>query len=477
MDAVELADILAWTGGSLVAGPERSVAAGVVTDSRAVSRGDCFVALVGERFDGHHFVGEAVGRGAAVVVYAPARFDPASLDRAGLANEASFVAVEDTKKAFQGIGRGYRLRFSIPVVGITGSNGKTTTKEMTKAVLAGLGEVVATEKNFNNEIGLPMTLLRIEGRHKAAVVEMGMRAAGEIAELASIALPTAGIVTNVGPVHVEFFGSVDEVAREKGALIRSLPEGGVAILNGDDPRVRAMAQETCARVVTYGIEGPADVRAEEIETRGLAGVEFTLAWPGGKRRVRLGLPGRHHVYNAAAAAAAGYALGVDVDFAARALESVRPASMRTEVVRLGSGIVLIDDAYNSSPLSSKAALEVLGDVEGKRKVAVLGDMRELGAYAGEAHRELGRRAARAGVEALIAVGEHARVVARAAKEENVGLDAVVCADAGEAAAAARCVVRPGDVVLVKGSRGVRLEIVTEALKSAFGVDGGEEAER
>ena len=466
MDTIKLSDLLEWTGGTLVAGSSEALITGVVTDSRIVTKGDCFVALVGERFDGHDFIDSACRSGASAVVYSNrSKLDPSSVDP-----DVSFVLANDTQQAYQSIARGYRRRFTIPVVGVTGSNGKTTTKDMTAAVLAERGDVAATEKNFNNDIGLPMTLLQVERHHKAAVVEMGMRGPGEIARLASVALPTIGVVTNVGPVHVEFFGSVEGVAEEKGALIRALTEQGAAVLNADDPHVKAMASQTKARVVTFGIEEAAVVRAENISLLGLDGSEFTLVWPSGKTRVRLHIPGRHHIYNALAAAAVGLAAGLGLEDVKAGLQRFRAAKMRTDVVKLGSDIVLIDDAYNSSPLSAKAAIDVLAGAKGKRKVAVLGDMLELGDYAVDAHRTLGRQAARAEVDVLVAVGENARHVAGALEDvRGERTNVVVCSSAGEASRIVCELVKPGDTVLVKASRGIALEQVTEALKSTFGV--------
>jgi len=467
MEAISLQEILVWTGGRADR-PGGAEALRVSTDSREVAPGDCFVALPGERFDGHDFIGEAVERGAAIVVYEAKRYTPPASQA-----RTRFVAVTDTKLAYQEIARGYRRRFAIPVVGITGSNGKTTTKEMTASVLSGLGEIVATEKNFNNEIGLPKTLFRIERRHAAAVVEMGMRGLGEIARLAEIASPTVGVVTNVGPVHVGRLGSVERVADAKGELIRALPATGTAVLNADDPRVAAMARAARARVVTYGIEGDAEVRAGKIESLGLSGSTFTLVWPGARAVVRLAIPGRHHVYNALAAAAVGMALGLGIDAVAAGLAAVKAAPMRTEVVELAEGVVLIDDAYNSSPLSAGAALDLLAQVRGKRKIAVLGDMLELGEFAAELHRGLGRKAVEAGVAVVVAVGQFASELARGVGEAGDGrTEVLVCKDAAEAAEAARDVVRPGDVVLVKGSRGVALEKVSGAVKEMYGAGPG-----
>lgn len=461
MEALAISDIVAWSGGRLVQGGDRAHVTSFSTDTRTLLSGACFLALKGPHFDGHDFIDAAVAKGAAAVV--------AKADRPlSLSPGVAWIAVDDTLRALGRIARGYRLQFSVPVIGVTGSNGKTTTKEMIARVLEAAGPVVATEANQNNEIGVPLTLFRIERKHRAAVVEMGMRAAGEIAELAKIARPTIGVVTNVGPTHIEYLGSLEGVAKAKGELIEALPQDGWAVLNADDPQVRAMAGRTRARVITFGLSHEATVRAERVEYRGLEGSRFILSRPGERAPIIIKLPGRHQVMNALAAAAVAHVLGLDAKAVQEGLIDVRP-QMRMNLKRLGLGVILIDDAYNASPLSVRSALLSLGDVQGKRRVAVLGGMLELGALARKAHEEVGRLAASTGVQRLIAVGDEARWIVDGALAEGFDPEQVThFSDAQAAAGAVERWAAPHDAILVKGSRGFRLEQVSAAIEAYFG---------
>lgn len=472
MEPVRLAQVVAWTGGVLLRGDEELLLTSVSTDSRTLAEGACFIPLIGERFDGHDFLEEAVTKGAQAVLVQEGR--PWSHLPVAVA------AVRDTRRALVDLARGYRMQFDLPVVAVTGSNGKTTTKEMIAAILGRSRPVLATEKNYNNEIGLSHTLFKLERSHRAAVVEMGMRGRGEIALLASVARPNVGVVTNVGPVHVERLGSVDAVAEAKAELVEALGPDGWAVLNADDPKVGAMAARSAARVVTFGLSEGADVRAEEVRLDGEGKACFVLCSAGGAAVVQLGIPGRHSVMNALAAAAAALALGAGLEDVASGLAEAEGGEMRMEMVRLGAGIRLLNDAYNASPLSMRAALDTLAALEAERKVAVLGDMLELGKFSAEAHREAGRRAAAAGVELLITVGKQARETAAGAVEAGLDQERVLgCETAEEAAEECAARVRPNDLVLLKGSRGVRLERVAEALLRRFGhdVDEGSDAAR
>lgn len=469
MEPVKLDRIAEWTGGALLQGEGELVVTSISTDSRTLAEGACFIPLIGERFDGHEFLEEAARKGARaalVRVGRPWRHLPVAV-----------IAVADTTRALQDVARGYRLQFDIPVVGVTGSNGKTTTKEMIAAILRQRSQVVATEKNYNNEIGLPQTLLRIERRHGVAVVEMGMRARGEIALLASIARPTVGVVTNVGPVHVENVGSVEGVASAKAELVEALGPEGWAVLNADDPWVRPMAAKSAAKVITFGLSEGAEVRAERVRLDGEGRARFLLVANGREAEVALKIPGRHLVMNALAAAAAATALKVDFEAICTGLAAVRGSEMRMEIVPLGEGVRVLNDAYNASPLSMRAALDTFSSLSAERKVAVLGDMLELGAYSKEAHREAGRQAAATGLDLLITVGEASAEAAQAAVEAGLDRGKVLhCASADEAAEECARRVRPGDFVLLKGSRGVRLERVAEALARRFGRVGGDGSE-
>jgi UDP-N-acetylmuramoyl-tripeptide--D-alanyl-D-alanine ligase len=424
----------------------------VVIDSRQAGRGDLFVALPGERTDGHRFVADAIDRGARGVLVR----DLPDEAHPGVA----VFAVGDPLLALQRLAAGRRERRNARIVGVTGSVGKTTTKEITAAVLATRYPVLKNEANYNNEIGLPLTLLELGPRHKRAVLEMGMYALGEIRTLCDIARPEVGVVTNVGPSHLERLGSLEAIAAAKAELPESLPPQGFAILNADDPLVMAMVDRTRARPLSYGTSSDADVRASEIESRGLEGVSFRLHWQGDSVAVSTGLPGRHIVSNTLAAAAVALADGMPLRDVAGALEQAR-VPLRLQVHRARGGATLLDDTYNASPASMAAALDLLAEIPGRR-VAVLGDMAELGAAEHEAHLAVGRRAAET-ADVIHAIGDKASLIAQAARDG--GHRAVFHYETKEAAADAVVRdLRPDDVVLLKASRAMALEMLLEKLR-------------
>ena len=423
-----------------------------VVDSRKARKGDLFVALRGEHADGHDFVLDAATRGATGAI----------VERAVDAEVAQYV-VPDALTALQELARRRRAsRPGLKVVGITGSVGKTTTKELTAAVLGSRYRLLKNEGNLNSEIGLPLVLLELTQRHQRAVLEMGMWAPGEIALLCDIAQPETGIVTNVGPSHLERMGTIEAIADAKAELVESLPSEGTAILNADDGRVAAMAERTNAHVITYGLSLKADVRASEIDSRGLAGVNFTLTHGNQQAAVYSRLPGRAMVHNALAAAAAGIVDGIELDEVATALSGARFPT-RLAAHRGPRGSTIIDDTYNASPASMRAALELLGEVQG-RKIAVLGDMRELGAAEREGHAEVGRLAAEV-ADSIYCVGELGRWIGDAAIRAGHG-DVHIVRDKGEIAPALRALLEADDVVLLKASRALALETVLQELKEA-----------
>ena len=420
-----------------------------VVDSRKAHRGDIFVALAGERTDGHKFVAEAAMRGAT-----------AAIVQHEVEAEIAQYVVPDPLASLQDLARNRRAaRPKLKVVAVTGSVGKTTTKELVAAVLGTRYELLKNEGNLNSEIGLPVVLLELTRKHQRAVLEMGMWAPGEIAFLCEIAAPEIGIVTNVGPSHMERLGSIEAIADAKAELVEALPEDGVAILNADDPRVAAMSERTQANVITYGLSASADIRAEDIESFGLAGVKFTLVHGDERAQVYSRLPGRAMVHNALAAAAAGIVDGLDLPDVATALtEAQVPARLRAH--RGINGSTLIDDTYNASPASMRAALELLGEVTG-RKIAVLGDMRELGAAELEGHREVGKRAAEV-ADLIFAVGDLGRWIGDAAIQAGHG-GVQIMMEKSEVSAVLRRELRSGDVVLLKASRALELESLIDDL--------------
>jgi UDP-N-acetylmuramoyl-tripeptide--D-alanyl-D-alanine ligase len=452
------AEIAAVTAGSLVFDSPAPIA-GVAVDSRLVVPGDMFVALPGERTDGHRFIEAALHAGAAALLVR----ELSEADAARARGTAAAIVVPDTLLALHAVAAAWRRRFSPLVVGVTGSVAKTSTKEAIAAVLAERFVTLKSEGNANNEVGLPLTVMRLGPEHEAVVLEMGMYVGGEIAALAAIARPRIGVVTAVREVHLSRIGSIDAVERAKGELVEALPADGVAVLNGDDPRVARMRDRTAARILTYGFSPDADVRAEAVAAAGLDGMSFTLVTPAGSVRAVTPALGRHGVHNGLAAAAVGLAAGLDLDLIATGLGRGWQAPHRDQIVRAG-GITILDDSYNASPTTMIAALELLATLPG-RHVAVLGEMRELGEAHERGHREVG--AAAAGLsDVVVVVGEGAQGIAVGAA--SLGEDVVTVPGREAALEALRELLRPGDTVLVKASRGAELEWIVESLAGATG---------
>jgi UDP-N-acetylmuramoyl-tripeptide--D-alanyl-D-alanine ligase len=450
-------DILKATGGVLVSSGPRSFAR-VSTDSRTIGKGDLFVPLVGARFDGHDYIPECFEKGASGALFKKGMQINAPEGRA-------LIEVSDTLRALQDVAHYIRKkRADLIVVGVTGTNGKTTTKEMLSSVLSGRGPVLKNEGNLNNEIGLPLTLMGLKEEHWAAVLEMGMSGFGEIARLAEIAEPSVGIITNVGPAHIQTLGSLEGVAQAKGELISALPEGGKAVLNLDDPRLQRLVEENKGRAVTFGLRPGAAVTAHDINESS-EGVSFRLITPSGSAAVKLPVMGVHNVYNALAAAAASWALGITVKEIKDGIERFSPVKMRMEVVDV-AGVKVINDAYNANPASMAAALTAMASVRDGRRIAVLGDMLELGGASEKAHFDVGRLAGAEGLALLVLIGERAQDTARGAVEAGMAPEGIMVVSGHEEAADALLdKLRPGDHVLVKGSRGMKMEKVVELLRA------------
>lgn len=454
-----VAQLVQATGGELLAGDAAAVITGAAIDSRQVEPGDVFIAVPGNRVDGHLFAGDAVGRGAAALLV---NHMPPGLD--GAPGGAAVVRVVDTVAALGEWGRAHRRAHAVPVVAVTGSVGKTSTKEMVAAVLSARWRTLKTEGNLNTEFGVPLSLLGLAASHGAAVVEMGMRGPGEITELCRIAEPRVGIVTNVGPVHLELLGSIENIARAKAELPAALPPDGWAVLNGDDPLVRAMAQQTPARTVFYGWDKSCAFSARDLHAEGET-TRFVLVTPEGEVEVRLPIPGQHQVGNALAAAASGSVLGLSLDEVAAGLNAFQPAGSRTRRISAG-GLQIIDDTYNASPASMFAALEVLDTLASGRRAAVLGNMFELGAWTVSGHRRVGAEAAQREVDLLVTVGDLAEDIAYGATEAGLPPQRVQrVPDNAAALDVLRGWLRPGDTVLVKGSRGMKMEEVVQGLRA------------
>ena len=436
--------------------------ADVVTDTRKIEQGVLFVALKGERFNGEDFAAEALKKGAAGVIVGK-DCSKENLEAAGK-EQGTVLQAEDTLAAYQQLAHLHRLRFDLPVVAITGSNGKTTTKDLTAAVLSARGPVQKTQANFNNEIGLPLTLLGIGAEHKAAVVEIGMRGLHQIEALAPIAAPQIGIVTNVGETHMELLGSLENIAKAKAELVEAIPAGGTVILNADNSYVAGMREQARegVKVLTFGIEQPADVKAEAIRTEGNQTL-FMVEFENERHEYVLPMVGRHNVYNSLAAIAAGFALGLTAAEIHEGLLSLEATKMRFECQEVGEWHV-VNDAYNASPMSMKAAIETLSElVKDGRKIAVMGDMLELGDVEEEAHRQVGFELAAHGFNAVVTRGRLGALIAEGAKDKGIA-EAYTCASHEEAAAKLKEILQPGDTVLFKGSRGMQMEKIIDLLK-------------
>ncbi|MEA2620100.1 MAG: UDP-N-acetylmuramoyl-tripeptide--D-alanyl-D-alanine ligase [Chloroflexota bacterium] len=452
-------DLARLTGGRLLARSDRPIRNAAV-DSRLVTGGEVFVALPGERTDGHDHLADAASRGAVALIVARPVPDPSSL------GDVTVIRVADPLAALGAIAAGWRRRFDPLVVGVTGSIAKTSTKEAVAAVLGARLRTLRNEGNQNNEVGLPLTLMRLRPEHEAAVLEMGMYVGGEIADLARMARPKIGVVTAVQPVHLSRIGSLDAIEAAKGELLEALPADGTAILNADDPIVRRMAARSAAPGVTYGFAEDADVGAEAVESAGVDGMRFILRAGGTRRPVTIPTLGRLSVHNALAAAAVGRAAGLSFDEIVRGLSGGWSAPHRVQLVRLGN-VTLVDDAYNASPRSVVAALDLLAGLPGRR-AAILGEMLELGESSDEGHRVVGEAAART-LDWLVVVGDGAAGIAEGAVAAGMGPARVIrVRDAEAALESVLPRLRDGDVILVKASRGIGLERVVDGLSRELG---------
>ena len=465
--ALTAAEIAAVTGGRIVSGDPQTRIGRWSIDSRTVKAGDLFVAIRGDRFDGHDFVAAAIAAGATGVVTMRAPVLP----QAGAGGPAPLVIeVADTTRALQDAGREVRRRSGAKVVAITGSAGKTTTKELTAEFLAAKYTVFRNKGNFNNHIGLPLSLLELGSRPDVAVVELGMNHAGEIRTLVGIAEPDVRVWTNVGDAHVGFFASSDAIADAKAEILEAARPGDLLVAGADDARIRPRIGAFAGRTVTFGLSDRFDVHASLVEHRGLDGMAATITTPHGSARVDTPLLGSGNLLNLLAAIAVATELGVPLDLIGPRAARLRPAAHRGELLRLPGGVTLIDDSYNSSPAALKRSLETVRNATGSaRKVAVLGEMLELGDHALRLHEECGWAAADAGLDLLVTVGGAAAArLAEAAQTAGMRPAAIAhVATSAEAADVALTKVRAGDLVLVKGSRGIRTDVVVERLKVEF----------
>jgi UDP-N-acetylmuramoyl-tripeptide--D-alanyl-D-alanine ligase len=467
---ISIDDLLAATGGRLMESTSVTAIRGASVDSRNVTRDSCFVALRGDRTDGHHHVIEALRAGAAAALVERPVDLPPDL-------EAAVIQVPDALRALQDLAHWWRARQRATVVGITGSTGKTLAKEIIADVLARTHRVLRNAGNLNSETGLPMTLLQLQPEHEIAVLEMSMYTVGEIARLAEIAEPEVGVVLSVHPMHLERAGSIEAIAVAKSELPAALPRNGLAVLNADDQRVAAMRDLTPAPVWTFGLADGATVRASDLEQLGLHGTAFLMTAPWATRRLRIGMPGRHLVPHALAAVAVAERFGVPIDDVEVALATGSHAPHRMELGAAASGATFVDDSYNAAPWSVAAALDFVRETPlpvTARRLAVLGDMLELGPDEERLHREVGALAASV-LDGLVTVGHRGRWIAAAARAGGLA-HVTEAADAEQAAEVVDrdLAPRPGDLLLVKASRGMALDRTVDLLRAAVGSAGDRE---
>ncbi len=468
--ALSVEEVLKAAGGELHPGsPHKLHFSGYIIDSRSAGRGELFIPLQGEKENGHKFVLDALQRGAAGSMV-ERRFLPLpELDDTFFGK--AVIVVEDTLKALQDIASYHRRRFFIPVVAVTGSNGKTTTKDFAASVLSSRLHVLKTEGNLNNHIGLPLMLLKLEEKHEAAVFEFGMSASGEIGLLTSLANPTVGVLTNIGEAHMEYLGSKENIASAKGELLKVMGDGGLAFLNGDDHCLRRLGEEYRGKVIYYGFGDDVHIKILACRPKG-EGYLLIASLPGeGKKAFWIPLAGKHNAYNAAAAIGIGLHFGLSLHHIQEGLEKTVFSEMRLEKILFDSGLRVINDAYNASPTSMRFSLDYLKESPGAPKIAVLGDMLELGGIAEKEHLELGRFVARIDIDYLITAGRLGSLIARGAVGGGMPPEKVFAAkDPHQAANMLLKLPLRTSTVLLKGSRGMRMERVVQELSQ--GLSGG-----
>ena len=468
MAAFSVEEIILATGGVLLQGTKSQGVSRVCADSRLARHGDVFFALRGENFNGHQFIDQVVSCGAGGIVIdercAEKILNGLTQDAAGEGSHDLFViGVDDTLIAYQELAAFHRRRFEIPVIAITGSNGKTTTKEMVARILAQRWCVLKTEANFNNRIGVPQTLFQLTGRHDVAVIEMGVDAEGQTTRLCEMANPTIGVVTNIGPDHLEFFGSLDGSARAKAEVLNALPNDGTVVLNSNDTFFPFLKDRVRCHMVSFGFNANASFQASEVE-QVEAQTTFRVQVPDEPRahQISVQVHGQHNVLNAMAAITVGRVLGLSIEKIKAGLAGFRPVDMRSQI-RRDQGFTIIEDCYNANPASMKAAIDLLVEM-GKRHqtIAVLGDMLELGHETNQLHQDVGAYVSAQGVTRLVACGNLGKELAKGARAHGMSQEAVIeVRGAEDASTVLADVAQVGDVILLKASRGMRLERVLQ----------------
>lgn len=455
MERLSVREIAAASGGTLMNSGEDFGICGVSIDSRNINPGDMFIALKGENFDGHDFIKNAVDNGAALVI-----------THKPLAEcDIPYILVEDTLKALQDIAGYYRKKFQIPFIAVTGSSGKTTTKDMIASVLSQKYNVLKTEGNFNNEIGLPLTLLKLQYSHDIAVVEMGMSSLGEIRLLSDIVRQNIGVISNVGIAHIELLGSRENILKAKLEIFSYFDSSSTAVINGDNDMLVGFSSDKY-RVIRYGLNEGNDYRAYGIKEKGEEGIDFSVDIDGVQSKFTVPLPGIHNVYNALSAIAVARLFGMEARDIRKGLMSFKPSKMRMDIINLNNGIKLINDAYNANPESMKAAIDVLKSMKSNgRRICILGDMLELGEISAEEHYKTGMYAASAGTDILIAAGSFSDDMKKGAEASGMDRSNIYTFSAAkEVLPHLKDIIKPGDVILVKGSRGMKMECIVDFLR-------------
>lgn len=455
MVSFDCTELIKAVDGQLLWGNPNKVFEGITTDSRKVTKDNLFIPLVGEKFDGHDYIEQCFNSGATVCL--TQKTIPETVD-------CTAVFVKDTAKALRDLATWHRNKYNIPVVGITGSVGKTSTKDMIACVLAKKYEVLKTQGNFNNEIGLPLTLMNLEEKHEAAVIEMGMSGFGEISRLTAVAQPNIAVITNIGVSHIEKLGSRQGILKAKLEILEGLQPGGLVVLNGDDPLLREQRGKLGFDTVFYGMDTSLDYCADNYQSMGEEGTSFTISIRGTAYRVRIPVPGVHNVYNALAAIAVGVKMNIPMEIIIQGISEYSPGNMRQNIITY-KGIKIINDAYNASPQSMQAAINVLEELSAKsRGIAVLGDMLEMGDMENELHYSVGSFIKDRKIDFLITVGYASKNITQAVMDSgNNSIKICHFENNNDALNYIESIVNQGDYILIKGSRGMKMEQIAEGL--------------